>query len=101
MKLNPGLRLKSAVSEAEVVLVRAPEGDVDLRSGGVPVRSVEDAGELIAPVEHADVALQVGKRYSNTQGDLEVLCTRPGHGGLTLQGELLAVRAAKPLPASD
>lgn len=101
MELRPGLRLRSAVSTAEVVLVRVPDGEVDLRSGGISVRKMEDAAGSLEPTEHADVILQVGKRYTNESGSLEALCTRSGTGGLALDGELLAVRAAKALPASD
>lgn len=101
MELRPGLRLRSAVSAAEVVLVRVPDGEVDLRCGGVPVRRMEDEAGGLEPTAHADVVLQVGKRYTNQSGSLEALCTKSGPGGLALDGELLAVRAAKALPASD
>ena len=34
MDLKPGTRLASAVCETEVVVVKAPAADVDLRCGG-------------------------------------------------------------------
>jgi hypothetical protein len=43
----------------------------------------------------------MGKRYTNAAGDVEILCTKPGEGGLAVDGELLTVKGAKPLPSSD
>ena len=44
---------------------------------------------------------QLGKRYVNAAGDLELLCTKPGKGSLGCAGAALTVKGAKPLPASD
>jgi hypothetical protein len=43
----------------------------------------------------------LGKRYVDEDTDLELLCSRPGAGALTADGRPLAVKTAKPLPASD
>ena len=43
----------------------------------------------------------LGKRYAHEASGLEVLCTKAGEGGLTVGGEPVPVKAAKPLPASD
>jgi hypothetical protein len=37
----------------------------------------------------------------NAAGDLELLCTKPGKGSLADGGQPLALKEAKPLPASD
>jgi hypothetical protein len=37
----------------------------------------------------------------NEAGDLELLCTKPGHGTLAAGGMALTVKGAKPLPSSD
>ena len=99
MQLRPGLRINSAVSGAQVIVVRAPRGDVDVRCGGQPMVHADTppADETCTDGE----ALVIGKRYSDGSGALELLCTRPGAGGLSLGDEPLAVKAAKPLPASD
>ncbi|MGO8769753.1 MAG: hypothetical protein ACLQIK_04500 [Mycobacterium sp.] len=99
MRLRPGLRLNSAVSGAQVIVVRAPEGDVDVRCGGQPMVPADTppADETCADGE----ALLIGKRYSDGSGALELLCTKPGTGGLCVGDEPLAMKAAKPLPASD
>lgn len=99
MKLRPGLKLNSAVSEAQVIVVRAPAGEVDIRCGGLPM-VVGDSAEGAGAVTDG-AALLIGKRYSDASGALEVLCTKPGAGGLTAGSEPLVIKAAKPLPASD
>jgi hypothetical protein len=43
----------------------------------------------------------MGKRYTNEAGDIEVLCTKPGEGGLAVGGTALEIKGAKPLPSSD
>ena len=43
----------------------------------------------------------MGKRYVDGDATLELLCTKPGSGSLSLGDELLVVKGAKPLPASD
>jgi hypothetical protein len=57
------------------------------------------SGATIA--EAAAAGTQIGKRYVNAAGDLELLCTKPGRGSLGAQGALLGLKAAKPLPSSD
>ena len=43
----------------------------------------------------------LGKRYAHEASGLEVLCTKPGEGGLTVGTDPVPVKAAKPLPSSD
>ncbi len=56
-------------------------------------------GLTLAP--DAAAGTQLGKRYVSEAGDLEVLCTKPGEGTLSLDGAPLTIKGAKPLPASD
>ncbi|GAA3146593.1 hypothetical protein GCM10010466_42020 [Planomonospora alba] len=99
MKLHPGARLRSAVSEAEVIVVRAPDDEVDLRCGGVPVIG-HDQSAAQGPGDDGHELL-IGKRYSDASGTLEVLVTKAGSGQLTLDGEPLTIKPAKALPSSD
>ncbi|MFB4303872.1 hypothetical protein [Actinomadura sp. NTSP31] len=99
MQLRPGLKLNSIVSQAQVVVVRAPSGDVDLRCGGQPM-VVADTAERAGRPADGDQLL-IGKRYADDTGTLELLCTRAGAGGLAVGDRPLAIKAAKPLPASD
>ena len=43
----------------------------------------------------------MGKLYVNEEGSLELLCTKPGEGSLAVGGTAMAIKGAKPLPASD
>ena len=76
--------------------------DVDVRCGGAPMIPVSEeppGGLTISP--DASKGTQIGKRYVNEAGDLELLCTKPGKGSLACDGVALAIKGAKPLPASD
>jgi len=100
--LKAGTRLKSAVCSSELMIVVAPAGEAQLTCGGVPV--IELSGDAPAGVEiDADhkQGTQMGKRYTNEAGDIEVLCTKPGEGGLAADGTPLVIKGAKPLPSSD
>ncbi len=100
--LKAGTRLRSAVCSTEVMVVAAPKEDIELTCGGVP--AIELGSEPPAGVEisaDAQNGTQIGKRYVNESGDLEILCTKPGEGSLGVAGALLSVKGAKPLPSSD
>ena len=97
-----GTRLKSAVCSSELMIVVAPAGDVNLTCGGAPVIELSadaPAGATIDP-DHK-TGTQIGKRYTNEAGDIEILCTKPGEGGLAVDGTPLEIKGAKPLPSSD
>jgi len=101
MELTAGSRWKSKVSQTEVVVVRPVEGDHTLVCGGaemVPI-GTETPMETIAPALAAPTLL--GKRYEDEGSGLEVLCSKGGDGTLTLDGNPLVVKSAKPLPSSD
>ena len=100
--IKAGTRLRSAVCTTEVMVVAAPERDVDITCGGTPMIGLEDeppAGVTLSTEAAKGTAL--GKRYTNSAGDLEILCTKPGDGSIAADGELLEVKEAKPLPSSD
>lgn len=102
MELKPGMRLRSVTCTTEMIVVRTTPGDVDLRCGGHPMVAMGAAAadvtaQTLDPV--FSTATLVGKRYAS--GDLEVLCTKPGAGGLSLGTEPLEIKGAKALPSSD
>ena len=101
MDVRPGMRLRSAVCDTEIVVVRAAEGAVDLRCGGHPMFPLpgDAPANGLAIAETSGTVL--GKRYAHEASGLEVLCTKPGEGGLTVGGEPVPAKAAKPLPSSD
>jgi hypothetical protein len=101
-QLKPGTRMRSAVCATEVMVVAAPKADVELTCGGAPLVGLDAAPATgRAPSPDAAGGTQLGKRYVNEAGDLELLCTKPGQGSLACDGKPLAIKAAKPLPSSD
>jgi hypothetical protein len=102
VQLKAGSRLKSAVCDSQVMVVLAPDGDVEVSCGGAPMVDLgaeAPGGQSLS--EDAAEGTQIGKRYVNEAGDLELLCTKPGKGSLGAGGTLLAIKGAKPLPSSD
>lgn len=96
MELKPGLKLKTAGSPAEFIVIRAPEGDVELTCAGAPL-TIDGSG---TPHDAADEEkLLIGKRYATDE--LELLCTQTGAGPLLLDGVPVGMQAAKALPSSD
>jgi hypothetical protein len=99
-QLKPGLKLKSAVCEAEVMIIKS--GSIAaLTCGGVPMLGAgEKAQEAEANQEHMG-GCQIGKRYVTSDESLEVLCVKAGKGSLAADGEPLLTKGAKKLPSSD
>ena len=101
-EVKAGGRMRSAVCKTEVMVIAAPGGELDVRCGGAPMVPVgEDppGGQTISP--DANKGTQIGKRYVNEAGDVELLCTKPGEGSLAIGDAALAIKSAKPLPSSD
>jgi hypothetical protein len=102
MKLTTGSRLKSAVCETQVMVIAAPDQDLELACGGAPLLALDAQPPPGAKLDPAAAqGTQIGKRYVNATGDLELLCTRPGKGSLAVDGKPLTLKGAKPLPSSD
>ena len=101
-QLKPGTRLRSAVCATEVMVIAGPAADLDVRCGGASMIGVGEqppAGATLDPSAAGGTAL--GKRYLSGSGDLELLCTKPGKGTLSVGGTPLVLKEAKPLPSSD
>ena len=100
MELKPGKRARSAVCTTEVMVVKAPATSIQLACGGsLMVAPGEDVAVGMLDPQFAAGTL-IGKRYVHESG-LEVLCTKPGAGALSVDGEILVEKDAKPLPSSD
>ena len=101
MQLKPGTRLQSQVCDAQLVVVKAPATDVDLRCGGASMVVAGESDERL-PIDAAfSDGVLMGKRYSSDEVGIELLCTKPGRGSLSIGDEPLGVKEAKPLPSSD
>lgn len=102
MQLKVGARLRSAVDDTQVIVIRAPQEELDVTCGGHPLvpLDTELAGVGVPTAAH-DGGSQLGKRYIDEDSRIELLCTRAGAGALFLGDEPLMVKSIKPLPASD
>jgi hypothetical protein len=102
MEMKPGSRWRSAVCDTAVVVVKAPASAVSLECGGHPMVPIDDtppAGLSLDP-DFADPT-PIGKRYADPDTGLELLATKGGAGSLAVDGRRIALKDAKPLPASD
>jgi len=102
MDLKPGSRWKSAVCDAEFVVVRPPKAPVSLECGGHQVIPHADArpGDLVLSDAHA-AGSAAGKRYTDAETGLEALCSKAGAGSLSVDGRAIGAAEAKKLPSSD
>ncbi|MEE4661879.1 MAG: hypothetical protein V2J89_15525 [Halieaceae bacterium] len=99
--LKPGMRLKSAVSDVQVMVVKgSTDNPVALCCGGVPMIDAADASPEASEGAVEGSAL-MGKRYTNPEQTIELLCTKGGDGELSIDGEALGFREARELPSSD
>ena len=101
MELKAGARLKSVACETQVIVVRAPQGDVEVTCGGAVMVPVDAEAEAAALDPAAADGTQLGKRYADEELGLELLCTKAGKGSLRVNGVAIGLKQAKALPASD
>jgi hypothetical protein len=101
MQLKAGTRLQSTTCDTQVVVVKAPKDDVDVRCGGQPMVPVdEDAPRTEPSAAHAG-GTQLGKRYASDDAGIELLCSKAGEGSLSIGDEPVQLKDAKALPSSD
>jgi hypothetical protein len=99
--MKKGNKLRSAVCETEVIVIRG--SDVVVECGGSPMLEQPAGG----PPQHDGVnpafaqGTKIGKRYIDASDSVELLCVKAGEGSLSIGGVLLQIKDAKPLPASD
>ena len=102
LTLKAGTKLFGAACTTEIVVVKAPADAVDLKIGGhAPVLSAADRTGDLSVTTPAESKPAMGKRYVDAAGTIEVLCTKPGDGAVSLGDEILVQKDAKALPASD
>lgn len=100
--LKAGSRFKSAVCDTQIMVIKAPPGEYELRCGGADMLSPSGVGPEGVQL---DAALSgetlIGKRYVNADESVELLCTKGGKGSLYCEGLPMEVKQAKQLPSSD
>jgi hypothetical protein len=100
MTLATGMRLRSQVCATEVIVIKA--APVTLTCGGHPMIPLSQTpAEGLSLVSELSGGVQLGKRYTDVAGSVEVLVTKPGSGTLADGTVPLVVKEAKPLPSSD
>lgn len=77
---------------------RPPSQEVTLTCGGAPM--VEHEPENTTATAEGEGPL-LGKRYTDEETGLQVMCTRGGAGLLAVDGRPLQMMETRPLPASD
>ena len=97
--MKPGTRLKSAVCDTEVMVVKAP-AEAAIQCGGQPM-SADKAAAGGEPDPAFASGTLMGKRYVDAAGTLELLCVKAGKGSLSMGGTALTLKDATPLPSSD
>ncbi len=75
-------------------------GDIAVECGGQPMAEEKpaEAGEVSPDFAEGT---NMGKRYVDEAGTVELLCVKPGKGSLSIDGTALQLKDAKPLPSSD
>jgi hypothetical protein len=96
--MKPGTKLKSTVCDTEVMVIRG--SGVVVECGGAPMVEERPAERGTLNSGFAQ-GTQIGKRYVDAAGTLELLCVKHGQGSLSIGGAPLQLKDAKPLPASD
>ena len=96
--MKAGTKLKSAVDDTEVMVIKA--SDAAVCCGGAPM--TEDKPASPGEIDPAfSEGTKIGKRYVDAGGTIELLCVKAGKGSLSIDGAALATKDAKPLPSSD
>ncbi len=96
--MKPGTKLKSAVCDTEVMVIRG--SDFTVECGGVAMADSQPAATAAMNPAFAE-GTQIGKRYVDAAGTVELLCVKPGKGSLSMGGVALRTKDAKALPSSD
>lgn len=97
--MKPGTKLKSAVCDTEVMIIKAP-ADALIACGGTRM-SVEASSNSEAIDPAFSDGTFMGKRYIDEAGTVELLCVKAGAGSLSMNDTKLSIKDAKPLPSSD
>jgi len=101
MEFKAGARFACPACPTELMVVRVPDASVAVTCGEVEMRDPAAHRPSGGHADAADGSLKLGKRYADEESGLEVLCTKPGQGGVAVDGRQLSMKGAKPLPASD
>mgnify|MGYP007112173188 CR=1 FL=1 len=100
--VKAGARLYGATCTTELIVVKTPATELELTIGGHP--ALTDASGRTGATDVAEGhggGAGMGKRYVDSSGGVELLCTKAGEGLPAVAGEWLLLKEAKPFPARD
>jgi hypothetical protein len=100
MKLTLGQTLESVVDSTALLVIRCPDGDLQVTCGGHEMVPRGEVAEHVPPTATGQGVL-LGKRYTIEGTDVELLCVKAGDHPVAINGAEAVQKAAKPLPASD
>jgi len=100
-EIKAGQKLRSAVCDTQVIVIKAIPGDHELSCGGAAMIGLDSPASVstVAPAMREGTLL--GKRYVDESEALELLCVKAGEGTLALDGVALGTKQPKALPSSD
>ena len=96
--MKPGMKLKSSVCNTEVMVIKG--SGLVVECGGAPMAADAPAEKGTINADFAG-GTNMGKRYVDEAGTVELLCVKAGAGSLSIDGKALQLKDAKPLPSSD
>lgn len=99
MDLKIGMRLFAQNSSCEVIVIKISGTVGAISCAGLEM--LPDAPGETVPKTSDGPLVELGKRYSEEDELIELLCSKGGVGPLAADGRVLRLKAAKPLPASD
>jgi hypothetical protein len=97
--MKPGSKLKSTVDDTEVMVIKGG-ADTVVSCGGAAMADDKPASPGAIDPAFAE-GTKIGKRYVDEAGTVELLCVKAGKGSLSIDGVVLQIKDAKPLPSSD
>jgi len=100
-QFKAGMKLKSAVCDTQIMVLRVPAEPLDIRIGGAPVLAGDETADGAAIDPALSGGSQTGKRYTDAGETMEFLCTKGGQGTITVAGHEIGIKQAKALPSSD
>lgn len=101
MDLKAGTRLVSKCCDAEVMVIKSP-GRGSVSCGGHEMcLANEKSGSTKSLKPDLSNGALIGKRYTDADQSIELLCVKAGKGSLALNDTVLKEKEAKKLPSSD
>ena len=96
--LKVGNRLRAQNSSCEVIVIKGSDNNAALLCAGAEMLDTPAQG---VPQLADGPVVELGKRYTDDDAGVEVLCTKAGVGPLVFGERELTLKTAKALPASD